>query len=89
MVTKEASTNYVPEVSVIRRRLALSGFIGCKELRRRLDKSHFKYQGSTLEMGAILSRLRFDQGAGTFGVAVKCVDIERNTKGEGKHLGHF
>jgi len=28
-------------------------------------------------------------GAGISGVAVKCVDIRRNTKGEGRLLGHY
>ena len=27
------------------------------------------------------------RGTGTVGVAVKCVDIDRNTKGEGRYLG--
>jgi len=31
--------------------------------------------------------LRIDRGAGTDSVAVKCVDINWNTKGEGRHLG--
>ena len=36
----------------------------------------------------ILEDLRVGGGAGTCGVAVKCVDIARNTKGEGKHLNN-
>jgi hypothetical protein len=38
-------------------------------------------------MDAILLGLRIDRDAGTARVAVKCVDISWNTKGEGKHLG--
>ena len=38
-------------------------------------------------MGAILFRLRIVRGTGTVSVAVKCVDINWNTKGEGKYLG--
>ena len=38
-------------------------------------------------MVGILAELRIDRDAGTAGVAVKCVDISWNTKGEGKHLG--
>ena len=38
-------------------------------------------------MGVILGELRIDRDAGTVSVAVKCVDINWNTKGEGKHLG--
>jgi hypothetical protein len=37
----------------------------------------------------ILLRLRIVRDAGTVGVAVKCVDIYWNTKGEGRHLGFF
>ena len=40
-----------------------------------------------MELVEILIRLRFDKGAGTVSVAVKCVDINWNTKGEGKYLG--
>ena len=36
----------------------------------------------------ILIALRIDRGAGTASVAVKCVDISWNTKGEGRHLGY-
>ena len=35
----------------------------------------------------ILGNLRIGRDAGTARVAVKCVDISWNTKGEGKHLG--
>ena len=34
----------------------------------------------------ILTEWRIDRGARTGSVAVKCVDINWNTKGEGKHL---
>ena len=37
----------------------------------------------------ILLDLRIGRDAGTAGVAVKCVDISWNTKGEGRHLGFF
>ena len=55
-------------------------------MRRRPDKSLFKYQSLTLELGEILSDSRVDRGARTVSVAVKCVDINWNTKGEGRHL---
>ena len=58
-------------------------------MRRRTDKSLFKYQSLTLELGEILSDLRVDRDARTVSVAVKCVDISWNTKGEGRHLGFF
>ena len=56
-------------------------------MRRRSDESLLKYQSLTLEVGEILSDLRVDRDTGTVSVAVKCVDINWNTKGEGKHLG--
>ena len=56
-------------------------------MRRLLDKSLLKYSGLTREQDAILLGLRIDRDAGTSRVAVKCVDISWNTKGEGKHLG--
>ncbi len=34
----------------------------------------------------ILLRLRIIRDAGTVSVVVKCVDINWNTKGEGRHL---
>ena len=39
-------------------------------------------------MVTILMELRIDRGAGTVSVAVKCVDINWNTDGEGRHLGY-
>ena len=56
-------------------------------MRRRLDKSYLKDQGLTLGVDTILTRLRIVRDVGTASVAVKCVDISWNTKGEGKHLG--
>jgi len=40
-------------------------------------------------MEKILLGLRTGRDAGTASVAVKCVDISWNTKGEGRHLGFF
>ena len=56
-------------------------------MRRRSFKSHLKDRGLPSGMGVILGELRIDRDAGTVSVAVKCVDINWNTKGEGKHLG--
>ena len=56
-------------------------------MRRRLDESLLKYQSLTLELGEILLSSRIGRDAGTVSVAVKCVDIYWNTKGEGRHLG--
>ncbi len=45
-----------------------------------------KSQGSTLELHPILPDLSNGGVTGILGVAVKCVDIERNTRGEGELL---
>ncbi len=42
-----------------------------------------------LYLRSILLDLRMVEESGTSGVAVKCVDIGRNTSGEGGFLGHF
>ena len=47
-----------------------------------------KSHGSTVELQGILPILRLVEAIGTVGVAVECVDIYRNTKGEGRSLGH-
>lgn len=57
-------------------------------MRRRFIKSLLKDQGLPLGLVEILVELRIDRGAGTGSVAVKCVDITWNTKGEGRHLGY-
>ena len=74
----------MPAAAVIQRVQALSGFIGRKAFRRRFGKLHFKDQSLTLERGVILPELKGLGVTGTLGVGVKSVDIERNTKGEGK-----
>ena len=45
--------------------------------------SGVKSQGSTLELRLKLRFLRLGEVSGICGVAVKCVDITRNTDGEG------
>ncbi len=42
-----------------------------------------KFQGSTLELRLKLFVLSDGEAGGIPGVAVKCVDIRRNTSGEG------
>jgi hypothetical protein len=74
----------VPAAAVIRGVQALSGFIGRKAFRRLLDKLRFKVPGLTREKDAILSGLKYLGATGTIGVGVKSVDIDRNTKGEGR-----
>ena len=45
-----------------------------------------KYYDLIIGLGKISSDLMVEEGAGTDGVAVKCVDIIGNTKGVGRHL---
>ncbi len=51
--------------------------------RRRQSKSEVKARGSTAELLWKLFRLRSGEASGIPSVAVKCVDIRRNTSGEG------
>ena len=51
-------------------------------------KSEVKAQGSTLELPLILGILSMGEVSGIPGVAVKCVDIRRNTCGESGSLDH-
>jgi hypothetical protein len=78
--------NYVPEASVMRRAQTLPGIIGRKEMRRRFCKSGVKSLCLTEELHWKLQKLRERRVSGILGVAVKCVDIERNTRGEGDSL---
>ena len=83
---KKAPANYVPAAAVKRRVQALSGITGCKGSAGE-DKLEVKTMGSTHEL---LSKLFFLSSAevdGIPGVAVECVDIGRNTSGEGGLLG--
>ena len=50
---------------------------------RRVDKSDVKSRGSTPGLHLKLSVLSVGEVSGIPGVAVKCVDIGRNTSGEG------
>jgi hypothetical protein len=78
--------NHVPEASVIRGTQALSGFTGRKEIRRRSDKFHVKSKRSPFEPHEKLLELSKVEKRGIPGGAVKCVDIRRNTNGEGISL---
>ena len=48
-----------------------------------------KYNGLTIELVLILLVLSEVEVSGIPGVAVKCVDIRRNIKGEGSLLGLY
>ncbi len=54
--------------------------------RRLYSKSNVKGSGSNRGRHMILRDLSNGGGTGILGVAVKCVDIERNTRGEGGFL---
>ena len=55
---------------------------------RREDKSDVKIMGLTHDLHLKLFFLRMGEVNGIPGVAVKCVDIGRNTSGEGGLLDH-
>ena len=55
---------------------------------RRDVKSGVKFTGSTCELHLKLIFLRVGEVNGIPGVVVKCVDIRRNTGGEGGLLDH-
>ena len=52
-------------------------------MRRRSVKSDVKYRGSTPELHLKLGDLSPGEAGGIPSVAVKCVDIRKNTSGEG------
>ncbi len=54
-----------------------------RKARRRSFKSFVKARGSTPELHRILEDLRQVEASGIPGVAVECVDIRKNTCGEG------
>ena len=56
-------------------------------MRRRLCKSDVKSMGSTHSLHLKLQSLSEVEVGGIPGVAVKCVEIGRNTSGEGGLLG--
>ena len=56
-------------------------------MRRRENKLVVKSHGSTVELQLKLFFLSIGEESGIPSVAVKCVDIRRNTSGEGGLLG--
>ncbi len=55
-------------------------------MRRRSYKSVVKYGSLTVEVQLILQDLSTDEVGGVDGVAVKCLDIVKNTDSEGSLL---
>ena len=80
---EQAPANYVPAAAVIRRVRALPGFIGRKGRVGGLCTSHVKSLGSTGRGHVIRHGSSKLGGNGIPGVVVECVDIGRNTSGEG------
>ena len=58
-------------------------------MRRRLGKSEVKSMGLTHELLLKLFLLSIGEAGGIPSVAVKCVDIRRNTSGEGGLLDDY
>ena len=58
-------------------------------MRRRENKLVVKYLGSTEELQLKLVFLSAGEESGIPSVAVKCVDIRRNTGGEGDFLDNY
>ena len=56
---------------------------------RRVGKSGVKSHGSTVDLHLILPVLSTEEESGIPGVAVKCVDIRKNTGGEGGFLVRY
>eukprot|EP01025_Chloroclados_australasicus_P014940 TRINITY_DN17073_c0_g1_i2.p4 TRINITY_DN17073_c0_g1~~TRINITY_DN17073_c0_g1_i2.p4 ORF type:complete len:114 (+),score=4.63 TRINITY_DN17073_c0_g1_i2:421-762(+) len=60
-----------------------------QRVRRRPGMSEVKAHGSTVELPLKLSGQSIGEVSGIPSVAVKCVDIRRNTKGEGSLLDNY
>ena len=73
----------MPAAAVIRRMRALSGFIGFKGSVGGLISQPVKVCGSTVKLQLILSVLSTVEVSGIRGVAVKCLDITKNSNCEG------
>ena len=86
---EEAPANYVPAAAVIRRGQALFGITGRKGSVGGYVSLDVKYRGSTRELHLKLFFLSMGEGSGIPGVAVKCVDIWKNTSGEGGFLDQY
>ena len=78
----------MPAAAVIHMGRALSGFIGCKGCVGGKISQYVKSLGSTEELQLTLFFLSVEGESGIPSVAVKCVEIRRNTSGEGDFLGN-
>ena len=80
---KEAPANSVPAAAVIQRVRALFGITGRKARAGGPLSPLVKDRGSTPSQPGILEGWRQVEASGIPGVAVECVDIRKNTGGEG------
>jgi hypothetical protein len=84
---EEAPANSVPAAAVIQRVRALFGITGRKARVGGFVSLSVKGRGSTPCLPEILRSLRQVEASGIPGVAVECVEIRKNTRGEGDSLG--
>ena len=78
----------MPAAAVIRRVQALSGFIGRKEYVGGLESWILKPRAQPGFWIQYFLALRIAGASGIGGVAVKCVDLAKNTNSEGSLLGY-
>ncbi len=88
LTAEEVRAKYVPAAAVIRTGQTLFGITGLKECVGGFA-GEVKSHGPTVELRFKPQSLRETGVSGTDGGAVKCVDIIRNTCGEGGSLGLF
>jgi hypothetical protein len=81
--SKEAPANSVPAAAVIQRVRALFGITGRKARAGGFLSPLVKDRGSTPCQPGILGSWRQVEASGIPGVAVECVEIRKNTGGEG------
>ena len=86
---EEAPANYVPAAAVIRRVQALSGITGRKACVGGVLSEMRNLVAQPYRLCLILACLRTAEASGISSVAVKCVEITRNTNGEGSLLGRI
>ena len=84
---EEAPANSVPAAAVIQRVRALFGITGRKARAGGFLSPSVKCRGSTPSVPRILGGWRHVEASGIPGVAVECVEIRKNTGGEGGLLG--
>src|SRR5215216_286988 len=85
--SEEAPANSVPAAAVIQRVRALFGITGRKARAGGPLSLSVKCRGSTPSVPRILEGWRHVEASGIPGVAVECVEIRKNTGGEGGLLG--